>query len=342
MSARNTFAATRRSHTILQWLRQGESVSIIRVSETFGVKYPQAREDLKLLEEVYGLKTAREGRTKVWKWSKANDISISVATAAALELGGVALDIFRDTPHGEAIEDLARACRDRLTQKQRMQAERLSQALHMRRTWLPTKPEQVLEALEEILDALALEQDLVVLYQRADGEENEYRIEPRRLIWYQGRLWLQALHGEQTRLFDVAGIGWLKRVPSAGRRSQADGAGGEEDVTGSSTDHPGELFKDSFGIYMDNYPVADVELEVSGPWANYFRRYKVHPSQRVVEIPDGIRVFLHVRLCPEFRSFLQSMLPDVDVIAPEDLREDLRLKAARWARRMAHHKGGEA
>lgn len=342
MSARNTFAATRRSHTILKWLKEGDSVTIDRVSDTFGVKYPQAREDLKLLEEIYDLTTAREGRTKVWRWSGGEDFSMSIATAAALELGGVALDIFRDTPHGEAIKDLTEACRERLSRQQYEQMGRLSDALHLRRTWLPVKAEEILEVVEDILDAIVLRHGLHITYERADGERRAYEILPRRLIWYTGRLWLQAQETGQHKLFDVAGISESQRVPwqsqelvQAGGGKDGKAVSPDEDAAWAASGDPGLYFKDSFGIYADNYPVEDVELTVSGSWANYLRRYRIHPSQQNVEESGGLRIYLRVGICPEFKSFLMGIIPDFEVEKPLELREELRLKSARWARKMA-------
>lgn len=342
MSARNTFAATRRSHTILQWLKEGDSVTINRVSDTFGVKYPQAREDLKLLEEIYKLTTAREGRTKVWKWSGGDDYSMSIATAAALELGGVALDIFRDTPHGEAINELTEVCRERLSRQQQEQMGRLSEALHLRRTWLPVRGDEMLESVEDILDAIVLKQGLHITYERADGEQRAYEILPRRLIWYNGRLWLQAQEQGQHKLFDVAAIGESERIPwhSPELVRASNGKDGKvlpngEDDAFAGLDDPATYFEHAFGIYADNYPVEDVELTVSGSWANYLRRYRIHPSQQNVELEEGLRIHLRVGLCPEFKSFLMGLIPDFEVDKPLELREELRLKSARWARKMA-------
>ena len=97
MGARNTFAATRRSHAILKRLRHGEGVTIEEVSQEYDIQYPQARADLKLLEELYDLGTRRDGRTKVWYMPGKDTREAVVSVAAALELGAVALDLFKDT-----------------------------------------------------------------------------------------------------------------------------------------------------------------------------------------------------------------------------------------------------
>ena len=206
MPPRNTFAATRRSHQILDWLQAGEDVTIQRICEEFDLQYPQARADLKLLEELYNLSTYRDGRTKVWKWSRVSP-HITFATAAALEFGGIAMDIFQGTPYGEEIDRISAYCRERVGRAQEGRLDRLSSALHLRRTWMPEDQEQMIDHVEVILDAFQLNKPIEIVYERAhDGKKRTYKIHPRSIIWYNGRLWLLARHQEQDKHFDIVGI----------------------------------------------------------------------------------------------------------------------------------------
>ncbi|MFW5966766.1 MAG: helix-turn-helix transcriptional regulator [Persicimonas sp.] len=333
MSARNTFAATRRSHTILGWLRRGEGVTIQRVVDNFDIKYPQAREDLKLLEELYGLSTHREGRIKVWSWDGFDPEYVSIATAAALEFGSIALDLFRDTPYRNEIERLAEHCHHRVAgTRQRERLERVSRALHLRRNWLPSDPEAVSEHVESILDGVSKGCRLAMVYERSGGDVRHYVTIPRKLVWYQGRLWLLALHEQQMKLFDVAGIESLEEVAFP---EETDDERQKRDAAIAASPPPdgeelAEYFADAFGIYAQNYPVADIHLEVRGPWVNYLRRYRLHPSQEIEEDSDSLHVHLRMGLCPEFISFVLGMLPDVRVHAPTELADELRDDVEKW------------
>jgi hypothetical protein len=321
MSARNTFAATRRSHQILKWLKDGDGVTIQRVIDNFGIKYPQAREDLKLLEELYDLRTFRDGRIKVWAWKGFDPEYVTVATAAALEFGGVALDLFRDTPYYDEIERLSEHCRQRVGKKQQSRLDRISRVLHLRRTWLPFHEGRLKEHVEAILDAVFLDRGLAIKYERSDGEMGHYVLNPRQLVWYQGRLWLLGEHEQTAKLFDVAGIEHLNLLDA-----DEQGNAGEpmlpEDLEA--------LFKHSFGIYTSNYPCQSVHLEVRGSWANYLKRYRLHPSQQNELNGETLHVHFEIGVCPEFRSFVLGMIPDVRVHEPQGLRDDLTDAVSSW------------
>lgn len=355
MSSRNTFAASRRSHTILKWLREGHSVRIEDVTDTFDIQYPQAREDLKLLEDLYELSTHREGRVKVWTWSEGDTEHIGVGTVAALELGAISLDIFQDTPYGDAIRELIEECRGRIPEPHHPRIERVSRALHLRRTWLPTDPDEILDYLEVILNAMWVGDHrwLMAEYEKSDGQRGDYLLLPRRLIWYQRRLWLLALDRDKLKLFDLAGFDSLERYRAAEHGAPhreniaADGGEGLDEVDVHPVeydddeldeyleqfdDEPDEYFENAFGIYAQNYAAESIHLEVDGHWRNYLDRYRIHQSQKNVpdEEGDTLHVHLQMGICPEFKSFVAGMIPDVRIHEPEGLREEIRSDVAEW------------
>ena len=369
MSARNTFAATRRSHAILKRLRRGEGVKIREVSEEFDIQYPQARADLKLLEELYDLTTHRDGRVKVWQMPGTGDIERQIGIAAAVELGGIALDVFKHTPYGERIDELVSQLRQSVGSAHKERLDRLSNALVLRRTWLPVNEEQMLETLEEFLDAIGLRNGVEITYERSDGEIGEYLVIPRRLIWYESRLWLQAVDNGDQKLFDVAGVQAVERVQQeslverlAERRLEestldeprdSDGSDGDVDAQESKSSRreqiedavrgdvedwfeygtrqqEDEYFANSFGIFATNYDSQEVELIVRGSWEQYLRRYRVHPSQTNEETDDGLRVQFDIGLCPEFRSFVLGMIPDVEIVGPAAFRRDVESRIQDW------------
>lgn len=323
--------------------------------EEFDLQYPQARADLKLLEELYNLETHREGRTKVWTWAGLDPDYVDVATVAALELGAISMDVFRDTPYGEAIERLISYCRQRVPQPHRTRLDRLSSAIHLRRHWLPRDPERVLEHLEDCLNQLYVSDPgwLFSRYERSDGEIGTYLLLPRHLVWYQGRIWLLALHEDTLKLFDLAGFVELERYRAAEHgveplRAETTDAGADDEGADLPT-HPAEFdgerlaeylsqydrdpesyFEDAFGIYGGEGPVESVHVEVRGAWQRYLERYKLHPSQELMREESSLHVRLEIGICPELESFLLGMIPDVRIHEPDWLRAKLRDRVEQW------------
>ena len=95
------------------------------------------------------------------------------------------------------------------------------------------------------------------------------------------------------------------------------------------TFEPAAFFEDFYGIIAhENAKVETVKLKVSANQSNYLRSLPLHPSQKEVERGDEYNVF-ELRLCPEF-DFQQEILsqtPDIEVLEPQWLREEIAEKA---------------
>ena len=88
------------------------------------------------------------------------------------------------------------------------------------------------------------------------------------------------------------------------------------------------FFSNYFGIIVSEEP-AEVKLRVEPFQANYFRTLPLHHSQKEAEPVDGWPVFTY-RIATTF-DFIQEILskgPDVEVLAPQSLRQDIADTAA--------------
>ena len=85
-------------------------------------------------------------------------------------------------------------------------------------------------------------------------------------------------------------------------------------------------FKDSFGIYTDTfYALEEVEFSVSEFVGRFLISKPLHHSQQILEnSKEGIRVFLKVRITPDFISELLSMSQTLVIHKPIKLKEDIR------------------
>ncbi|MGM9792008.1 MAG: helix-turn-helix transcriptional regulator [Candidatus Cryptobacteroides sp.] len=88
------------------------------------------------------------------------------------------------------------------------------------------------------------------------------------------------------------------------------------------------FFSNYFGTIISENPV-EVKLRVEPFQAKYFRTLPLHHSQQEAEPVDGWPVFTY-RIAPTF-DFIQEILskgPDVEVLAPQSLRQDIAGTAA--------------
>lgn len=84
------------------------------------------------------------------------------------------------------------------------------------------------------------------------------------------------------------------------------------------------LIQESFGIFQGEAPVP-VILQFNAFRAPWIREQVWHPDQRMEELPDGgLRLTFQVSDFREVRMKVLQFGADVEVIAPEGLREDIR------------------
>ena len=88
------------------------------------------------------------------------------------------------------------------------------------------------------------------------------------------------------------------------------------------------FFKDFYGIIAnDNAKVETVRLKVSANQSNYLRSLPLHSSQKEL-IRSGDYSIFELHLCPEF-DFQQEILsktPEIEVLSPDWLREEIAEK----------------
>lgn len=96
-----------------------------------------------------------------------------------------------------------------------------------------------------------------------------------------------------------------------------------------------KFFENYFGIIVDaEIPVQTVKLSVEKDQVVYFRSLPLHHSQKEIETGDDYSIFEY-KIAPTF-DFKQEILshgPSVDVIAPDDFKEEIQDDIARMASR---------
>ena len=92
--------------------------------------------------------------------------------------------------------------------------------------------------------------------------------------------------------------------------------------------NPKAFFEDFYGIIAHEHSnLETVRLKVSADQSNYLRSLPLHPSQKELVRCGDYSIF-ELRLCPEF-DFQQEILsqtPDIEVLEPQWLREEIAEK----------------
>lgn len=139
----------------------------------------------------------------------------------------------------------------------------------------------------------------------ASNRVKDYRVDPHRVVYGQGALYLIAFVPEygQMRTFAVDRIKHLSVLDERFTPTQS---------------LVNEVFPDSLGVYTGN-PVH-VELEFEARVAPYIRERRWHSTQAIVERPGG-RVRLSMDVCDDLalRTWILGFGSLVRVIAPPDL-----------------------
>jgi len=307
----NSFKATSAIFDLLERIEAGGVLTVAGVEASMGVSTRQARAYLLFLEERQRVVAVRRGRVKEYHppgpAEGGRDLGRAVGTAYAL----VAIRALKGTAFYEEAHDGLTAEANRLKAKLGQEYGRLRHAFHAVESSLPTNPEHA-EHAEEIIEALRRGLRLRGRYERLiDGGLRTYQLRPVALVLHGDRLCLLARKRDgDIRMFDVEGFHTLRKM-RRGREFDPD-------------DNPAAYFETAFGRYT-HFPVDDVVLRVWGVAARQMRRRNYHHSQGVVRDEDGVLdVRFRVGRCPDFLGWVMSLVPEVEVLEPTDLREEIR------------------
>lgn len=174
--------------------------------------------------------------------------------------------------------------------------------------------------LPTILNALKKNAVLEMTYQSfRHDEENTFEVEPYCLKAFKQRWYLVA----RSPYYDKVMIYALDRVHQLELT--------DELFQYPKDFYPEEFFEGCYGIIADqDCPVETVRLRVSAGQANYLRSLKLHEHQVETKREDEYSIF-EVELRPtfDFQQELLSMGPDMEVLAPKWLRDEMAEKIKR-------------
>jgi predicted DNA-binding transcriptional regulator YafY len=168
------------------------------------------------------------------------------------------------------------------------------------------------DLIDEILSALLYQNPATARYARPQGPVRTYKLRPLTLATYRQSLYLVAVDDDEDKIKTFA----LDRFRSFKRKRK-------ERFDYPTDFDPRSLIADCFGITGGS--VVNVELAFGPREAPYIRERVYHHTQTVEPGPEeGVILKMQVGMSTELVRWVLSFGPEVRVLAPESLAEEIR------------------
>jgi predicted DNA-binding transcriptional regulator YafY len=220
----------------------------------------------------------------------------------------------RDTPYHAHLVELIREMRTSVAIEDHDELERFVRSFHFKRREA-ARDRKHSDTTNQLVTAIRERRVCRATYQKLSGEVGEYVFEPWSLMLIGDASFVLARERSRAsartfELSSIASLAMLDEIFMPPSRAESDAA---------------TLLGNSIGSYAANYDdQQDVTLRVKGQAEVLLRRRPLHSSQTVEPRPDGwATIRLRVVVCPEMVSAVLSLLPDVRVVGPASLREEV-------------------
>jgi predicted DNA-binding transcriptional regulator YafY len=309
-----------RQWKILKTIEKGRFTSSAKLAEEHGVTERTIRRDIEALQEAgFPLYDDRHDGKKVWRlvegYKERLTQSFTLAELAALYFSRNMLAFLRGAPFAQDLESAFGKIREALPGKSLPFLSRI-QDLFMARPdpWKDYSKKQ--DVIAGLIDATLHQRQATIAYYSFNSRRTKsYVVDPYRLVYYRGGLYLYARAHEygEVRTFAVERVQKIE-VLEQGFEVPADFS-------------PSEYARSAFGIFGGE--AQTVELLFSPAIAGYVRERSWHESQTLVDEPDG-GVRLTMEVAPEFelKAWVKGFLPHVRVVRPASLRDAIARELA--------------
>jgi predicted DNA-binding transcriptional regulator YafY len=324
----------RNAEVIRQWgilrdLEASRRLTIDELSKRTGVTTRTIRRDLEALQESgFPLFDEVHDGKKYWTleakaFKRLDDTGFTLAELSALYFSRTLVECLAATPFQQDVAAAFDKLAGALTPGMRQFLDRLPLVFQAKGA-APRGPEDVKaerEHIAKLLDATLNNRRATMKYfSMSSGREKEYVIEPSRLVYSAGGLYLVAFVVEykEVRTFYVDRIRTLSLH--------------EERFT--PTEIPDVTFAHSLGA--NEGPPEHIEIGFEPRIATYVRERRWHASQRHTDRPDG-GVILSLDVCNDWalRSWILSFGPLARVVSPPELAAQIKDEIDRAGARYA-------
>ena len=302
-----------RQWSILRDLESSRRLTIDDLARRTGVTTRTIRRDLEALQAAgFPLYDEVHDHKRYWTleqraFKRLDDTGFTLAELSALYFSRTLVECLAATPFQtdvrSAFEKLAAA----LTPGMRQFLDRLPLVMQ-------AKPETGARAtaaqgkqIAQLLEATLHHRRLMIRYHSFSSDrEKDYLVEPYRLVFAQGGLYLVAFVPEYKQLRTFA-ADRIRSLSVTEERFEP-----EEDVGA-------DAFAHSLGVHQGT-PPERVEVEFAPRIARYVKERVWHPSQQAADLPDGgVRVTLQVSNDFALRNWILGFGALARVVSPPEL-----------------------
>lgn len=315
-----------RQWKILKRIEKSRYVTASDLAEEHEVALRTIRRDIEALQEAgFPLYDDREGGRKVWRllegYSQKAQATFTMSEMAALYFGRHLMNILSGGPFADDLDSAFVKIRAALPEKSTRYLARISDLFGARP--FPSKDYSAKKGIiATLVDATLHARRVDMSYYSASSKRaKKYEVDPYRVVYYQGGLYLYGRVEEygEVRTFAVERIERIALMDISFEMP---------------TDHEIEAHtRSAFGIAGGK--AQEVVLRFDAAAADSVRNRTWHESQQIADRSDGsFDLSLNVAISRELRAWVRSFLPRVVVIKPSSLRDDIErdLKEAltRW------------
>ncbi len=314
-----------RQWKILRTIEKGRFISSAKLAAEHGVTERTIRRDVEALQEAgFPLYDDRADGKKVWRLVEGYQQKLAqgftLSELAALYFSRNMLSFLGGAPFGQDLESAFAKIREALPQKSLPFLTRIQDLFSARPDpWKDYSKKQ--DVIASLIDAILHQRQATIAYYSFNSRRTKsYEIDPYRLVYYRGGLYLYARAHEygEVRTFAVERVQQVE-VQESGFEIPADFS-------------PSDYARSAFGIIGGR--AQTIELLFDAEIASYVRERSWHESQTLTDESDGaVRLTLEVAPSFDLKSWIKGFLPHVKVVRPVSLRDDLarELDAARAA-----------
>ena len=304
-----------RQWKILKRIEAGRYTTAQDLADEHGVTERTIRRDIEALQEAgFPLYDERSDGRKIWRlvegYKQRLTQTFSLAELSALYFSKNLMSFLGGAPFAQDLESAFAKIREALPARSLPYLERIQDLFSARPDpWKDYSRKQ--DVIVNLVDATLHQKQAKIAYFSFNSRRSKsYTVDPYRLVYYHGGLYLYARAHEygEVRTFAVERVEKIEVL--------------EEGFNVPADFNVSEYGRGAFGI-TGGEPQT-VEVLVEPPMAAYIRERTWHESQELEDRPDGA-VLLRMSVAPgfELKSWIKGFLPHVQVLKPSALRDEI-------------------